>query len=311
MRGVPREREAISTAPSRAVLTLSSRAERSTMCASSSRRVELQARDDAEAVAQRVGQHAGARGRADQGERRQIELDRARRRTLADHDVDLEILQRRVEDFLDHRREAVDLVDEQNVVGFQIGEQRREVAGPLQHRPRGLAQVDAHLLGDDVRQRGLAQPGRTEQQHVIERLAAVARSLDEDAELARGSSPGRCTRRVASGRSARSIASSCGAAAGAIRRSVSIIERGSSQLNPRARGGTPAPPAAPDRTVLHRLRDRRRGLIQAAADHAAHLQHRIDEIALAHRRHRELHAFRDFVDVEAHVAVFVVEQRAA
>jgi hypothetical protein len=66
------------------------------------RRVELQPGDDAEAVAQRVGQHAGARGGADQGEGRQVELDRARRGAFADHDVDLEILQRRVEDFLDH-----------------------------------------------------------------------------------------------------------------------------------------------------------------------------------------------------------------
>ena len=32
-------------------------------------------------------------------------------------------------------------------------------------------------------ERGLAQPGRAEQQHVVERLAAVARGLDEDLEL--------------------------------------------------------------------------------------------------------------------------------
>ena len=85
-------------------------------CVSSSARVELEPRDDAEAVAQRVGEHAGARGRADQREGRQVELDRARRRPLADHDVDLVVLQRRIEDLLDHRREAVDLVDEQHVV---------------------------------------------------------------------------------------------------------------------------------------------------------------------------------------------------
>jgi hypothetical protein len=68
--------------------------------------VELQPRDDAEAVAQRVGQHAGARGGADQREGLQVELDRARRRALADHDVDLVVLQRGVEDFLDHRATA-------------------------------------------------------------------------------------------------------------------------------------------------------------------------------------------------------------
>jgi hypothetical protein len=56
--------------------------------------VELEPRDDAEAVAQRVGEHAGARRRADQRERLQLELDRARRRALADHDVDLVVLER-------------------------------------------------------------------------------------------------------------------------------------------------------------------------------------------------------------------------
>src|SRR5690606_32066563 len=63
-------------------------------------RVELQALDDAEAVAQRRGQQAGAGGGADQGERRQVELDRARGRALADHDVDLEVLHRRIEHLL-------------------------------------------------------------------------------------------------------------------------------------------------------------------------------------------------------------------
>jgi hypothetical protein len=58
--------------------------------------------------------------------------------------------------------------------GFEIGQQRGQVAGALQHRARGLAQVDAQLVGDDVRQRGLAEAGRAEDQHVVERLAALA-----------------------------------------------------------------------------------------------------------------------------------------
>ena len=35
---------------------------------------------------------------------------------FADHDVDLEILERRIEDLLDDRRQPMDLVDEQHVV---------------------------------------------------------------------------------------------------------------------------------------------------------------------------------------------------
>ena len=106
-------------------------------------RVELQSRDDAEAVAQRIGEHARARRRADQREGLQLELDRARRRAFADHDVDLVVLERGVEDFLDDRREAMDLVDEENVVLLEVGEDRGEVLGLFEHRPRGRAQIHA------------------------------------------------------------------------------------------------------------------------------------------------------------------------
>ena len=77
--------------------------------------VELQPLHDAEAVAQRRGQKPRAGGGADQRERRQVELDRARRRALADHDVELVILHRRIQHLLDHRRQAMNLVDEQHV----------------------------------------------------------------------------------------------------------------------------------------------------------------------------------------------------
>ena len=39
------------------------------------------------------------------------------------------------------------------------------------------------LVGDDVRQRGLAESRRPEDQHVIQRLAAHARRLNEDLHL--------------------------------------------------------------------------------------------------------------------------------
>ncbi len=146
-------------------------------------RVELQPRDDAEAVAQRIGQHAGARGGAHQREGLQVELDAARGRALADHDVDLVVLQRRIEDFLHHRRQAMDLVDEEDVVALEVGQQRGQVLGLFQHRARGLAQVHTEFVGDDVRQRGLAQARRAEQQHVVQRLAALLRRADEDLQL--------------------------------------------------------------------------------------------------------------------------------
>ena len=183
MRGVPRERLAISAAPSAIAIDAQDLRGPAHDAGQFLRAVELQALDDAEAVAQRRGQQACARGRADQGEGRQVELDRTRGRALADHDVDLVVLHRRVQHFLDDGREAVDLVDEQHVVRLQVGEQRGQVAGLLDHRAGGLAQVDAQLVGDDVAERGLAQAGRTEDQHVVERLAALLGRLDVDLHL--------------------------------------------------------------------------------------------------------------------------------
>src|SRR6266851_1680166 len=77
----------------------------------------------------------------------------------------------------------MDLVDEQHVALFEIGEQRGEIAGLRDHGARGGAEADAELARHDLRQRGLAEAGRTDEQHVIERLAALACRLDEDREI--------------------------------------------------------------------------------------------------------------------------------
>ena len=121
--------------------------------------------------------------RADQGEARQVDLNDARRRPLADDQVELEVLEGRVEDLLDRRPEAVDLVDEEDVARLQVGEDRRQIAGALEHRPGGGAQRRVHLLGQDVRQGRLAEPGRPEEQHVIQRLAALPRRADEHLQI--------------------------------------------------------------------------------------------------------------------------------
>ena len=102
---------------------------------------------------------------------------RARRRPLADDQVELEVFHRRVEHFLDGRLEPVDFVDEQDIPGLEVCQDCGEVAGPLDHRPRGGAEADAKLAGDDLRERGLAEAGRAVQQHVVQRLAAGAGGL--------------------------------------------------------------------------------------------------------------------------------------
>ena len=77
----------------------------------------------------------------------------------------------------------MDLVDEQHIIGFEIGQQRGKIAGALQHRAGSVAQIHAHLARDDLRQRGLAQAGRAEQQHMVERLLAPLGRFDEYLQL--------------------------------------------------------------------------------------------------------------------------------
>ncbi len=77
----------------------------------------------------------------------------------------------------------MDFVDEENVVLLQIGQQRGQIFWLFEHRARGLAQVHAQLVGNDVAQSGFAQTGRTEQQHVVQRLVALFGSADEDFQL--------------------------------------------------------------------------------------------------------------------------------
>jgi hypothetical protein len=80
----------------------------------------------------------------------------------------------------------VDLVDEQDVARFEIGQDGGQIAGLGQDRPRGGAEADAQFLRHDLRQRRLAQPRRAEQQDVVQRLAARARRVDEDLQIALG-----------------------------------------------------------------------------------------------------------------------------
>ena len=145
--------------------------------------VEIQPHRNAEAVAQGICEKPRARRRADQRERREVDLHRARGRPLADDEVELEVLHRRIEDLLHLRIEPVDLVDEEHVARLEIGQERGEVAGLGDHRPRRGAEIDAQFARDDLRQGRLAEAGRPDEQHVVERLAARPRRVDENLEI--------------------------------------------------------------------------------------------------------------------------------
>ena len=183
MRGVPRERRATSCAPSSVTLALEQARGAADDLLQFGDAVEIEADRDAEAVAQRRGQQPLAGGGADQGEFGQVDADRAGGRAFADHQVERAVLHRGVEDFLDRGGQAVDLVDEQDVAVLEIGQQSGEVARLGDDRARGGAEADPHFARQDPGERGLAEAGRAEEQHMVERLAARFRRIDEHPQI--------------------------------------------------------------------------------------------------------------------------------
>ncbi len=45
--------------------------------------------------------------------------------------------------------QPMDLVDEENFFVLQVGEDRREISGPFDHRPGCGFDSDSHFLGDE------------------------------------------------------------------------------------------------------------------------------------------------------------------
>ena len=73
--------------------------------------------------------------------------------------------------------------------GFEVRQQARQIARLVQNGAGGDFELGVHLVGDDVRQCGLAQSGRTVQQYVVERIAAHEGRLDRRCAGFRRSSP--------------------------------------------------------------------------------------------------------------------------
>ena len=76
----------------------------------------------------------------------------------------------------------MDLVDEEDVALAEIGEDPHEVRAALDGGAGGGDEAGAHLVGEDPRQRGLAQSRGPIEQDVIDALAALARRLHRHLE---------------------------------------------------------------------------------------------------------------------------------
>ena len=77
----------------------------------------------------------------------------------------------------------MDLVDKEDVVFAQVGEYGREVTRTFDRGAARCADGDAHLVRDDVRQRGLAEAGRAIEEEMVERFFALPRRFDGDADV--------------------------------------------------------------------------------------------------------------------------------
>ena len=77
----------------------------------------------------------------------------------------------------------MNLVDEQHIIGLEIRQDRRQVARLRNHRPGRRPEPHAHLPRQDLRQRCLAEAGRPEQQHMVQRLLPPPRRLDIDFQI--------------------------------------------------------------------------------------------------------------------------------
>ena len=145
--------------------------------------VVVEAQDDAEAREERRRQEAGARGGGDEREARQLDRQHLGVGPVTDGDLEPIVLHRRVQVLLDDGLQAVDLVDEEDAALRQRREVRRERALVLDGGSADGAQGDVERVGDEVRQRRLADAGRAREEHVVERLAATLSGGHEDLQV--------------------------------------------------------------------------------------------------------------------------------
>src|SRR4051812_25557353 len=78
----------------------------------------------------------------------------------------------------------MNLVDKKHVAMLQFRQNSRQVGGLGDGRSIGHVNLRANFVGNHVGQRGFAQPRRSVQEHVIDRLSAALGGADGDVQLA-------------------------------------------------------------------------------------------------------------------------------
>src|SRR3984957_15867938 len=97
--------------------------------------------------------------------------------TLADDQVNAKILHRGVENFFEGRLQAMNFVEKEKIAQIKRSEDGGEITFFFEQRARADLDGRAHFVGENLRERGLAQSGRAIKQHMVERIAAIARGV--------------------------------------------------------------------------------------------------------------------------------------
>ncbi len=103
-------------------------------------------------------------------------------RPLPHHNVQFEIFQRRIQHLFHHAVQAVDLVDEEHVALFEVGEDGGQIARAGNGRPRGRTDGRAQLVGHHRGKGRLAQARRAREQDMVGHIAPALGRLDHNGE---------------------------------------------------------------------------------------------------------------------------------
>src|SRR5215212_4483359 len=147
------------------------------------RRVVVESGREPEAIEQGLGHEPGAGGSANQGEARDVHPDGACRGSLPEDDIHRVVLHRRIEDLLNLPVQAMDLVYKKEIAVIERGEDGRHIPRPLQARPAGGREADAHLRREDAAQARLPEPRWPGKEYVVQCLFALLGCLHEDSQV--------------------------------------------------------------------------------------------------------------------------------
>ena len=147
------------------------------------RGVQLQPEHHAEAVPQGGGKLPGPGGGSHQGKMGQVDADGTGAGPLADDDIEGVVLHGGVQYLLHAAVQPVDLIDEEDIIFIEVGQQGSQIARFFDGRTAGNTDIDPHFRRDDLRKGGFAQAGGAVKQHMVQRLPAQARRLHKDREI--------------------------------------------------------------------------------------------------------------------------------